>query len=316
MKKVAITGATSMIGVATIKECIKNNIEVLAIVQRQSKKLGRIPDSPLITLCECNLDELQELRAGRDEKEKNDMYDVFYHFAWGFTAKLTRDNPALQAQNIQYTLDAVRLAQRLGCQKFIGAGSQAEYGIVHEVIDARTKAAPVSSYGIAKHAAGLLSAKLCAQYGMTHIWGRIFSVYGCNDSEETMLSYAVRHFLHQEKALFSAATQYWDYLFEEDAGKILYLLGEKSDKDGFYRIAYGESRPLKEFILELKDLFPGDPQCEFGSSADAGRLVSLQADIDDLVSEIGYRPGIPFGEGISRVIAYWKEKEAADTARL
>jgi len=289
-----------MIGVAVIRECIKNKIEVLAIVQRNSKKIGRIPDSPLITLCECNLDELQQV-----EDEKG-AYDVFYHFAWGFTAKQTRDDPVLQARNIQYTLDAVKLAGRLGCQKFVGAGSQAEYGIVHERIDSQTKVAPISSYGIAKHAAGMLSAKLCAQYGMIHIWGRIFSVYGCNDSEETMLSYAVNRFLRQEKARFSAATQYWDYLFEEDAGKILYLLGEKVHKSGVYRIAYGESRPLKEFILELKDLFPGNPEYEFDGNTDTRRLVSLQADIDDLVRDIGFRPEIPFEEGIKKVIAHWE----------
>lgn len=318
LKKAVITGATSMIGVAVIRECIKYNIEVLAIVQRGSKKIGRIPDSPLIKICECNLEELHRLfgeqGAGEvaeevaGENAAGEGYDVFYHLAWGFTGKQTRDNPVLQAQNIQYTMDAVELARRLGCQKFIGAGSQAEYGIVHEVIDSRTKAAPVSAYGISKHAAGLLTAKLCAQYQMTHIWGRIFSVYGCNDSEETMLSYAVNRFLRQEKAQFSAATQYWDYLFEEDAGKILYLLGERAQRSGCYRIASGQSRPLKEFILELRDLFPGNPECAFDKDTDTGHLVSLQVDIEDLVREIGFCPEVTFGDGIKRVIMYWKEK--------
>lgn len=308
LKRAVITGATSMIGVAVIRECIKNKIEVLAIVQRRTKKIDRIPDSSLITVCECNLDELHQLYREHRGEGDAERYDVFYHFAWGFTAKQTRDNPVLQAENIRYTMDAVELARRLGCRKFIGAGSQAEYGIVHEVIDSRTKAAPVSAYGISKHAAGLLSAKLCAQYQMIHIWGRIFSVYGCNDSEETMLSYAVNRFLRQEKAQFSAATQFWDYLFEEDAGKILYLLGEKVQKSGCYRIANGQSRPLKEFILELKDLFPGNPECEFDNNTDTDHLVSLQADIEDLVRDIGFRPEITFEDGIKRVIRYWKEK--------
>ena len=95
MKKVVVTGATSMIGVATIKECIKNNIEVLAVIQRQSKKKHRLPGSDLITLCECNLDELHALEI------EGSSYDVFYHFAWGDTGKLTRDDPVLQEKNIQ-----------------------------------------------------------------------------------------------------------------------------------------------------------------------------------------------------------------------
>ena len=35
----------------------------------------------------------------------------------------------LQNLNVKYALDAVRLAKRLGCRRFIGIGPQAEYGV-------------------------------------------------------------------------------------------------------------------------------------------------------------------------------------------
>lgn len=303
MKRVIVTGATSMIGVALIEECVKNNVEVLAIAQRGSKKLQRIPHSDLVTVCLCDLDEIGSGKVGEGK------YDVFYHFAWGYTAKATRDNPTLQAKNIQYTLDAVELARKLGCEKFIGAGSQAEYGIVHEVIDGKTKVAPVSSYGISKYAAGRLSAKLCEQLGLIHIWTRIFSVYGTNDSEETMLSYAVRQFLRGERAYFSAATQYWDFLYEEDAGKIFYLLGEMINENKVYRVANGNFRPLKEFILELKELFEGKAECEFAKTVDIENTVNLRVDVSDLLNDIKYKPQISFKDGAQRLISFWKAKE-------
>lgn len=302
MKRVVITGATSMIGVALVKECIRHNVEVLAVVQRQSRKVYRLPESDLITLCKCNLDELCLLEP--DGKR----YDVFYHFAWGYTARSDRDNPLLQIKNIQYTLDAVELAKKLGCSKFVGAGSQAEYGIVHEVIDAKTRVSPISSYGIAKYAAGLLSAKLCAEYQIIQIWGRIFSVYGCNDSEETMISYAVNQFLKAETARFSSGTQYWDYLFEEDAGKIFYYMGERVNESRVYRIANGRPRPLREFILELKETISPNSKCEFDSNTDISNMVSLRVDISDLIKEIGYSPETDFREGIERVVEYWRHR--------
>ena len=61
MKRIVVTGATSMIGVALIEECVKNNIEVLAIVRGQSTRLGRLPKSALIEIAECSLDELHLL---------------------------------------------------------------------------------------------------------------------------------------------------------------------------------------------------------------------------------------------------------------
>ncbi len=307
MKRVVVTGATSMIGTALIRCCIDNGIEVLAIVRKDSKKMKRLPESGLLKIRECDLNELDTFVA--DEKK----YDVFYHFAWGYTSKATRDDPALQEKNIQYTLNAVELARKLGCYKFIGAGSQAEYGIVHQVITAETKENPFLSYGIAKNAAGRLSRKLCEKYGITHIWGRIFSVYGSNDSEETMISYAVRQFLRHETAYFSAATQQWDYLYEEDAGEIFYLLGEKVDQNKIYRVASGQSRPLKEFILEMKELFGDEAVCEFGAGGNGNDLVSLQVDVSDLMEDINFFSLLPFKKGINEVVNYWRKKETKNS---
>ena len=107
MKRVVVTGATSMIGTALIRCCIDNGIEVLAIVRKDSKKMKRLPESGLLKIRECDLNELDTFVA--DEKK----YDVFYHFAWGYTSKATRDDPALQEKNIQYTLNAVELARKL-----------------------------------------------------------------------------------------------------------------------------------------------------------------------------------------------------------
>lgn len=45
---IAITGATSMLGVATIKNCISKNILVLAFVRKGSSKIKRLPSSPLV----------------------------------------------------------------------------------------------------------------------------------------------------------------------------------------------------------------------------------------------------------------------------
>lgn len=300
MKSIVVTGATSMIGVALISEAIRNSIKVLAIVRENSKKINRIPKSDLIQVIPCNIDKLKSISW------TNEKYDVFYHFAWDYTKKEQRDAPILQEQNIKYTLDAVGLAKRLGCHKFIGAGSQAEYGHVDGVITPDTGIFPQTAYGMAKYAAGRLSQKLCIQYGMTHIWGRIFSVYGNYDNEGTMLVYAINQFMKKETARFSAATQMWDYLHETDAGKIFYLLGKSTGGSKTYCIASGKSRPLKEFIMELREAFGKDAVCEFAGDTTDGKLPGLQADTSELEKDIGFVPGISFKEGIEKLIRYRK----------
>lgn len=299
MKRAVVTGATSMIGAALIRECIANNVEVLAIVRRQSARLDRLPKSDLVKLYECELDELDT--AGGDGQE----YDAFYHLAWAYTSKADRDDPVLQEMNIRYTLEAVKLAHRLGCSRFIFAGSQAEYGRVDHVITPYTEINPLISYGMAKYAAGMLGRKLCSRYGMLHIWGRIFSVYGCYDNEGTMLNYAIDQFIKGEPAGFSAAVQLWDYLWEDDAGKIFYLLGERVNESKVYCIANGKPRPLREYIMEMKKAFGGKPECVFESEPDP-RAINLRADVSELVKDIGYTPDTSFEEGIKKMIGFRK----------
>lgn len=299
MKKIIVTGATSMIGIALIECAVSNNVEVYAIIRPDTKRRDRLPHSDLLHLIECKLTELERI------KEIPLDCDVLYHFAWVYTAKNMRDDALLQEENIKITLDCVKLAQRCGCYKFIGAGSQAEYGRVNGIIDGKTKCQPEVAYGVAKYAAGLLSKKLCEDLDMIHIWGRIFSVYGKYDNPDTMLDYAIKSFLHGNYARFSSGKQRWDYLFEQDAGKIFYLLGVRADESKTYRIANGKARCLRNYIAILAQKMHAENLCIFDESCDS--QIGIEADISDLVADIGYTPDTSFESGIGIMINEYKQ---------
>ena len=194
------------------------------------------------------------------------------------------------------------MAHRLGCRKFIGAGSQAEYGPVDGIISEDTEPNPLSAYGMAKLSACLLSRRLCEQYGMQHIWGRIFSVYGCNDNEGTMLNYAIDQFVKGEPAKFSAAIQMWNYLHETDAGVMFCLLGEKPVEPGIYCIANPESGVLRTYIETLREMYGPEAQCEFDLPSADNPLFGLNVNMKKTVEAIGYSPKISFREGIGNII--------------
>ena len=92
--RIIVTGATSMIGVAFIEACISKGHEVLAILQKDSKNIGRIPTSGLVKMKYASLDQYDEIIV-EDEK-----YDAFYHFAWAFTSREGRNNVVCQEKNI------------------------------------------------------------------------------------------------------------------------------------------------------------------------------------------------------------------------
>lgn len=220
MKKVVVTGATSMLGVATIEECLRQNIKVVAIVHRNSRNFYRLPKSPNLEIIEADLDELATLTPNFNDAE------VFYHFAWAATSHEDRVNVDFQELNIRYTLDAVRLAEKCGCKKFIFAGSQAEYGLSDKPLNSETPINPVTAYGVAKYAAEKLAEILCQTLGINFVSARILSIYGENDGANTLISYVIDCYRKNIQPVLTPCEQIWDYLHADDAARAFRLLGQ------------------------------------------------------------------------------------------
>lgn len=244
--RIVITGPTGAIGMALINKCLEQNIEVLAICHRGSKRIGQIPKDDRIKIIEADLQDYENLNT-----DIYDDYEVFIHLAWNGTFGDTRNDMRLQSNNIKYSLNAVELAHRLGCSTFIGAGSQAEYGRVDKPLRPDTPTFPENGYGIAKLAAGQMTRIRCEQLGIKHIWARIFSVYGPYDGEYTMVMSTLKKMLAGEETHFTAGDQIWDYLYSEDAAQMILNLAETAKHGTIYCIASGQARPLKDYIQDM-----------------------------------------------------------------
>lgn len=299
MRRAVITGATGMIGNALLHECLKHNIEVMVIVRPDSENFYRIPDSLLIQVCECSLEGMNT----HDFPEGN--WDVFYHFAWNYTKPAYRDQTELQYINIGQTLDALKLAKKLGCRKFIGAGSQAEYGPLNlKKITPDSPANPVTAYGTAKLAAGRLGSIWARQNAIDFIWGRIFSVYGKYDLDTTMLSNLIYNIEKDIPMEFTEGKQRWDYLFSSDAGRAFYLMGEKARGERIYCVGSGNALPLRKYIETVRDLINPHYHLNFGAIPyGKDTVMNLCADISALCNDIGFIPEIDFECGIKQLLS-------------
>ena len=305
MKRIVVTGATSMIGVALIEECLRHDIEIYAVVRSSSGKAGRLPLSEKIHLTDCSLEDLSDL-PGRIPGG----CDTFYHIAWGNTGEARNKSTELQSRNIFYTLQAVRAAAELGCRRFIGAGSQAEYGPMDvEKISPDSPVNPSTPYGASKLAAGHLAGMLCRELGRECIWPRIFSVYGKYEKETTMVASGLRKMLAGEPTEFTPAMQRWDYLYSRDAGRAFYLIGEKGKGGSVYCVGSGQARPLKEYIEEMAALTGAGKPGIGAKPYPPGAVMNLCADIGTLTGDTGFIPEYTFEQGIRETIEWIKAGE-------
>lgn len=294
-----------MIGVALIEECLRHDIEIYAVVRSSSGKAGRLPLSEKIHLTDCSLENLPDL-PGRIPGG----CDTFYHIAWGNTGEARNKSTELQSRNIFYTLQAVRAAAELGCRRFIGAGSQAEYGPMDvEKISPDSPVNPSTPYGASKLAAGHLAGMLCRELGMECIWPRIFSVYGKYEKETTMVASGLRKMLAGEPTEFTPAMQRWDYLYSRDAGRAFYLIGEKGKGGSVYCVGSGQARPLKEYIEEMAALTGAGKPGIGAKPYPPGAVMNLCADIGTLTGDTGFIPEYTFEQGIRETIEWIKAGE-------
>lgn len=299
MKKIVVTGATGLIGSALVCKLIEHNCEVL-VLGRKSEKLDRLQKQYEIDVKHCTLEEL-------DQVEINQKYDGFYHLAWDGTRGQARLDEKRQLKNAQYALDAVRLAKKIGCEFFVGVGSQAEYGKVKQgtKLSPQTEENPESAYGKAKLLARNESKDLCNELGIRHNWCRVLSAYGVGDFENTLVMHAINEFQKGNNCDFTPCEQEWDYLYNMDLAEGLYLIGKKGINNKTYVIGAGEARPLKDYITDIYNAVGNtDAKCNFGAiDYYPDQVMYLCADITDLHADTGFSPKIEFCEGIKHILA-------------
>ena len=301
MKKVIITGATGMIGIALIEYLLEKNVEITAIIRENSNRKNNIPVNQNLKIVECSLNSLKELELDSCD------YDTFFHLAWEGTFGESRNNQSKQNMNIEFTNDAVRLAKRSGCETFIGAGSQAEFGRVKGKIDKNTIPHPETEYGKAKLQAGIYSRELANELGIKHIWTRFFSVYGPYDGEKTMVMTSIRKMLVGQSPEYTLGEQNWDYLYCKDAAKAMYLLATRGSENKTYCIASGKTRKLYEYIEIIKNNINSNIILKLGAKQYAeNQVMNLSVDISELVNDVDFIPEFDFETGIKNTINWYK----------
>lgn len=299
-KKAIITGPTGAVGLSLINELVDNDYIVYAVIRCKSPNIDKLPKNNNLKLIECNLDNLSELSILIKEK-----VDYFFHFAWDGTYGNERLDWQLQNKNVDYTINAVEVAQKLGCKAFIGAGSQSEFGHVDGILSPWLSCRPDNYYGVAKLSACNYSRVLCKEFGIRHEWCRIVSMYGPGDKEYTMVSTVISKLLNNEHISCTAGDQIWDYIYNKDAARAFRLVAEKGKDGEVYCLGSGKTKKLKEYIEIIKNNINSNITIGYGELPYyKNQVMHLQADISNLTNDTGFVPEYSFEDGIKETIEW------------
>lgn len=301
INRAVVTGPTGTIGLALVKKLIGKKIEVYAVCRPNSDRANILPVSSLLHKVDCDLTEISRLPSMINKK-----CDAFFHLAWmGTRNRDNRMDMHLQEKNVALALDSVDVANKLNCDVYVGAGSQAEYGPIDGMIHPDSPTNPVVGYGMAKLCAGQMTRCMCQQYGIRHIWSRIVSIYGEGDGDQTLINTVINSLLNGKEPQLTAGEQIWDYLYSGDAADALYRMALYGKDGAVYVLGSGEAKPLRSYMESIRDVV--DPTASLGLGKIPylnNQVMHLEADVASLKSDTGWEPKTAFYEGIKKVLEY------------
>ncbi len=299
-----VTGANGFVGSNVVKKLLRENIEVLAI--SRSFECSRLGEHERLRKIEMDVKDVGRLA---DIAAKGE-YELFYHFAWNGSAGALRCDEHIQTENALQTVECLKEASKLGCKKFICAGSIMEYEVNEAVYAQNTRPGLAYVYGAGKVLAHELCKPIANSLGIELVWGYITNAYGVGEKSPRFINTTLRKIMNHERLEFTSGTQNYDFVYIDDAAEAFYLLGIHGKANKGYMIGSGKARPLREFITEMCDANAGGNKPLFGNVPFTGVNIPLNVySINDIVDDCGFEPKTSFAAGTKKTLDWLRSGE-------
>lgn len=304
MKNVIITGADGFVGSFTVKHFVDNSCNVLAL------DIGEYPHrftaGDNLMYMQCNITDIDTML----ENIPHGIYDTFIHFAWAGSAGNARIDYNLQIQNALNTVECLKVAKKLGCSRFLCAGSIMEYEVEAAIHSQGSRPGMGYIYGMGKHIAHCICKSVAANIGIDLLWPMITNAYGVGELSPRFVNTSLRKIINGEPLQFTSASQNYDFVYVSDVARAFYKVALNGKPFSEYIIGSGNARPLKEFILEMVSSCSPNSTPLFGEIPFTGTNMPLSTfAIDNIKNDCGYFSEVSFADGTKRTMDWLKTIE-------
>ena len=310
MKKAIVTGAGGFIGGALTKLLLSKGITVYGVdisekaLERHSCKQNFIPVI-------ADFSKYSELH----EMIKVDDIDVFYHFAWqGVFGELFKDY-RLQLSNAASAGDAITEAVKIGCKKFVLAGTMNEYEMDEYIKADYFEPRYTYIYSAAKQAAEAVCKTIAYNQKIEFNCGRIAMAYGENNRSMMIPNVVMRNLLTNTPCKLIEGKNLYDMIYIDDIVRAFYAIGERGVNMKSYYVGHRKVGTFREIIEQIADIL--NPSCSllFGEYPDSPSGVDYKnIDTEALYRDTGFECRSDFKESIMKTANWLKSAYPANSA--
>lgn len=294
--RLLVTGAGGFVGAAVVKAAVAAGHDVVALVRSDTSRLSSVAGA--ITLRRAELADEPAVRALLAFERP----DVVIHSAWEGVGGALRSG-YIQLDNIRTTVSLADASIAAGARKFVGIGSQAEYGRYDRGIVETDLPQPKMLYGAAKLAACHLAAQRCREAGVSFAWLRLFSVYGPGDNANWLIPSVAASLVRGKAPKCTAGTQKWDYLHIDDVAEGVLAAATREAAAGIYNLSSGNPVEVRKIVEMLRDIAAPGLELAFGHVPfGPDQIMHLEGDNRRLREATGWSVRVPLGEGLMQVV--------------
>lgn len=301
--KAIVTGANGFIGQKLVNELLKNDYEIIALDICFNEKLINNKNVTCINVLNKDIFDLKnEMPIGN--------YDCFFHLAWVGTSGSMRADYDVQLKNVKITCDYIKFCKEIGCKRIIYASSINEIETYEYLQSDNIDPVGGYIYGAGKLAAHLMGETIAKLNNIEFIPVIITNIYGVGEKSARLIYTSIKKLINGEHCSFTDGYQMYDFIYLTDAITSIVEISKKGKPFNRYYIGFGNPKPLREFLIEMKNIVNPNAEIGLGDIPFKGLSVDYnQFDLKKVEIDTGYKNQISFTEGIKLTLDYIKNGE-------
>jgi UDP-glucose 4-epimerase len=254
MKSAIITGATGMIGMSVAKYLASKEINTIALGGNLSKIDPEIFNfNDKLKYFEISMEEIYNLEKCIEQINWSPEDCVFFNFAWRGNKNISDGTLNEQMKNVLHTANAVKVAKKIGCTKFVNCGSFQET-FAEQILSGSGINEKISqmNYTIAKITSRDVALIESYNSKLDYVHTRISVPLSLDLNKESYIQLCLKKILNGAPISEPLNTSVFDFIRLEEVVHAYFLVGENGLNKADYYIGSKTPSTLSQYFSNFK----------------------------------------------------------------